>query len=176
MNTVCKCHSFFIKTVFFKRSLINVSCLALLFFFVIFFNQATFAQGLAERTQNTASALENIQKLPSLSALKVTTGSDGSQEYSVSIQILAIMTALSFIPAILLMTTSFTRIIIVFAILLGSEYCNVEDADNLFRISLHTLGVPLPLLSWTTLNHFDSLSLCRLLSSKLSSFSRCTLH
>ena len=27
---------------------------------------------------------------------------------------------------------------IVFAILLGSEYCNVEDADNLFRISLHT--------------------------------------
>ncbi len=117
MNTVCKCHSFFIKTVFFKRSLINVSCLALLFFFVVFFNQTTFAQGPAERTQNTASALENIQKLPSLSALKVTTGTDGSQEYSVSIQILAIMTALSFIPAILLMTTSFTRIIIVFAIL-----------------------------------------------------------
>jgi flagellar biosynthetic protein FliP len=47
----------------------------------------------------------------------VVTGADGSQEYSVSIQILAIMTALSFIPAILLMTTSFTRIIIVFAIL-----------------------------------------------------------
>ncbi len=47
----------------------------------------------------------------------MTTGTDGSQEYSVSIQILAIMTALSFIPAILLMTTSFTRIIIVFAIL-----------------------------------------------------------
>jgi flagellar biosynthetic protein FliP len=117
MNIVCKCHSFFIKTVFIKRSLINVSCLALFFFFIVFFSQTIFAQGPAESTQNTASALENIQKLPSLSALKVTTGTDGSQEYSVSIQILAIMTALSFIPAILLMTTSFTRIIIVFAIL-----------------------------------------------------------
>jgi flagellar biosynthetic protein FliP len=117
MNIVCQCHSFFIKKVFIKRSFINVSCLALLFFFIVFFSQTTFAQGPAEGTQNTASALENIQKLPSLSALKVTTGTDGSQEYSVSIQILAIMTALSFIPAILLMTTSFTRIIIVFAIL-----------------------------------------------------------
>lgn len=117
MNIVCKCYSFFIKTIFIERSLINVSCLALFFLFIVFFNQATFAQGPTESTQNTASALENIQKLPSLSALKVTTGTDGSQEYSVSIQILAIMTALSFIPAILLMTTSFTRIIIVFAIL-----------------------------------------------------------
>ncbi|MGH1441687.1 MAG: flagellar type III secretion system pore protein FliP [Cellvibrionaceae bacterium] len=58
-----------------------------------------------------------MQSLPGMSAIKLTTNPDGTQEYSVSIQILAIMTALTFLPAILLMMTSFTRIIIVFAIL-----------------------------------------------------------
>lgn len=52
-----------------------------------------------------------------MSAVKVITNSDGSQEYSVSLQILAMMTALSFIPAALIMMTSFTRIIIVLSIL-----------------------------------------------------------
>ncbi|WP_252178617.1 flagellar type III secretion system pore protein FliP [Endozoicomonas sp. 4G] len=48
----------------------------------------------------------------------LTVTSDGdSQEYSASLQILILMTALSFIPAALLMMTSFTRIIIVLAIL-----------------------------------------------------------
>jgi flagellar biosynthetic protein FliP len=110
-------YSYFIKKVFIERSLIHVGCSTLFFSLIIVFSQATYSQSSTESTQNKASTLENIQKLPSLSALKVTTGADGSQEYSVSIQILAIMTALSFIPAILLMTTSFTRIIIVFAIL-----------------------------------------------------------
>ncbi|GAL25111.1 flagellar biosynthesis protein FliP [Vibrio variabilis] len=39
------------------------------------------------------------------------------QEYSVKLQILLLMTALSFLPAFLLMATSFTRIIVVLAIL-----------------------------------------------------------
>lgn len=42
---------------------------------------------------------------------------DGGTQYSVTIQILAIMTALTFIPAVLMMMTSFTRIVVVFAIL-----------------------------------------------------------
>ena len=42
---------------------------------------------------------------------------EGQQEYSVSLQILLIMTALSFIPAFVMLMTSFTRIIIVFSIL-----------------------------------------------------------
>lgn len=117
MKIVLNCDSLFTRKVFVERFIIKVSCLTLLLLFIASFNHATLAQGSIESTQETASALENIQKLPSLSALKVSTGADGSQEYSVSIQILAIMTALSFIPAILLMTTSFTRIIIVFAIL-----------------------------------------------------------
>lgn len=52
-----------------------------------------------------------------LSALQITTNPDGSQEYSVTLQVLAMMTALSFIPAALIMMTCFTRIIIVLAIL-----------------------------------------------------------
>ncbi|MGL6260591.1 flagellar type III secretion system pore protein FliP [Vibrio sp. WXL103] len=42
---------------------------------------------------------------------------DSSEEYSVKVQILILMTALSFLPAMLMMMTSFTRIIIVLAIL-----------------------------------------------------------
>ncbi len=50
--------------------------------------------------------------------LPVTPGEgEGAQEYSVTLQILALMTALTFLPAMLMMMTSFTRIIVVFAIL-----------------------------------------------------------
>ena len=50
-------------------------------------------------------------------ALTITSGANGQQEYSVNLQILLIMTALSFIPAFVMLMTSFTRIIIVFSIL-----------------------------------------------------------
>lgn len=50
-------------------------------------------------------------------AFTLTTGEDGTENYSVTIQILALMTMLTFLPAILMMMTSFTRIIVVFAIL-----------------------------------------------------------
>lgn len=44
-------------------------------------------------------------------------GPNGQEEYSVKLQIFLLMTALAFLPAMLLMTTSFTRIIIVLGIL-----------------------------------------------------------
>lgn len=50
-------------------------------------------------------------------ALTVSTDEDGRQNYSVSIQILLLMTALTVLPALLMMMTSFTRIMVVFAIL-----------------------------------------------------------
>ncbi len=50
-------------------------------------------------------------------ALTLTTAEDGSQQYTVTIQILFLMTAITLLPALLMMMTSFTRIIIVFAIL-----------------------------------------------------------
>lgn len=53
----------------------------------------------------------------SMSALTLSTNADGSQEYSVTLQILIFMTALSFIPAAVIMMTSFTRIVVVMAIL-----------------------------------------------------------
>ena len=52
-----------------------------------------------------------------MSALQITTNPDGSQEYSVTLQVLAMMTALSFLPSLVIMMTCFTRIIIVLAIL-----------------------------------------------------------
>ncbi len=50
-------------------------------------------------------------------AITMTTNPAGQQEYSVSLQILLLMTALTFIPAFVMLMTSFTRIIIVFSIL-----------------------------------------------------------
>lgn len=52
-----------------------------------------------------------------IQALKVTTNPDGSQDYTMTLQALAIMTSLSMIPAFVLMMSSFTRIIIVLSIL-----------------------------------------------------------
>lgn len=52
-----------------------------------------------------------------LEAITVTTGPDGEQNYSLTIQVLLLMTVLTFIPAVVMMMTSFTRIIIVLAIL-----------------------------------------------------------
>ena len=53
----------------------------------------------------------------SIPAITLSNTPDGQQEYSVSLQILLIMTALSFIPAFVILMTSFTRLIIVFSIL-----------------------------------------------------------
>ena len=50
-------------------------------------------------------------------ALSVTGGAADGQTYSVTLEILALMTVLTLLPAILLMMTSFTRIIIVLGIL-----------------------------------------------------------
>ncbi len=50
-------------------------------------------------------------------ALSVTTNGDGSQTYTLTLQVLILMTALTLLPALLLAMTSFTRIIIVLAIL-----------------------------------------------------------
>lgn len=52
-----------------------------------------------------------------LPAVTVTTNPDGSTQYSVTLQILMLMTALSFIPAMVIMLTSFTRIIVTLSLL-----------------------------------------------------------
>ena len=52
-----------------------------------------------------------------LPLVTVTPANGGAQTYSVSLQVLTVMTLLSFLPAALIMMTSFTRIIVVLAIL-----------------------------------------------------------
>eukprot|EP01093_Parvamoeba_rugata_P011145 TRINITY_DN3052_c0_g1_i2.p1 TRINITY_DN3052_c0_g1~~TRINITY_DN3052_c0_g1_i2.p1 ORF type:complete len:186 (-),score=30.41 TRINITY_DN3052_c0_g1_i2:103-624(-) len=47
----------------------------------------------------------------------MTENADGSQDYTMTLQVVAIMTALSLLPAFIMMMTSFTRIIIVLSIL-----------------------------------------------------------
>lgn len=79
--------------------------LLLIIFFMVLTSNATLAQ---------SQGFEPIEGLP---AITVKTNEDGSQDYSVTLQILMLMTALTFLPAILMMMTSFTRIIIVFSIL-----------------------------------------------------------
>ena len=57
------------------------------------------------------------QAAPGVDAFTVTPGAGGGQTYTLTIQVLAFMTALSLLPAALMMMTSFARIIIVLAIL-----------------------------------------------------------
>lgn len=54
---------------------------------------------------------------PGMEAVSVSTGPEGEQTYSVSLQVLALMTGLTLLPVALIMMTSFTRIIVVLAIL-----------------------------------------------------------
>jgi flagellar biosynthetic protein FliP len=67
-----------------------------------------FAAGL------TASGAALAQGLP---ALTTTPGPGGAQTYSLTVQTLLFLTSLAFLPAILLMMTAFTRIIIVLSLL-----------------------------------------------------------
>jgi flagellar biosynthesis protein FliP len=54
---------------------------------------------------------------PGLPALTVQSAASGGQTYSLTLQVLMLMTAVTLLPAILLMMTAFTRIIIVLGIL-----------------------------------------------------------
>ena len=54
---------------------------------------------------------------PGIPAFSVQTGAGGGQTYTLTLQVLALLTALSLLPAILLMMTAFTRIMIVLSIL-----------------------------------------------------------
>lgn len=75
------------------------------------------AQPTVQSAAQTSAAPTGFQPIPALPVLTVKNNPDGSEDYTVTLQILLLMTALSFLPAMLMMMTSFTRIIIVFSIL-----------------------------------------------------------
>ncbi len=72
------------------------------------------AAGLQALVAFTLSA--DIMAAPQLPLLSVSSG-DTTQDYSVSLQILLILTALTFLPTAIMIMTSFTRVLIVLAIL-----------------------------------------------------------
>jgi flagellar biosynthetic protein FliP len=60
---------------------------------------------------------QGVLGAPGIDAVTMTPGAAGEQTYTLSIQVLLLMTALSLLPAGLILMTSFTRIIIVLSIL-----------------------------------------------------------
>ena len=71
------------------------------YFIIIAFSAPVFAQSIAS----------------GMPALNITDQGNGETTYSLSLQILALMTALTVLPSLVLGMTSFTRIIIVLSIL-----------------------------------------------------------
>ncbi|HXS87849.1 MAG TPA: flagellar type III secretion system pore protein FliP [Steroidobacteraceae bacterium] len=61
--------------------------------------------------------LPMIASAAGIPAVTVTTAPNGGQQYSLTLQILILMTAVTLLPGIVLMMTAFTRIVIVLAIL-----------------------------------------------------------
>lgn len=59
----------------------------------------------------------DVDASPGVQALTVTSDKDGGQTYTVTIQILALMTVLTILPAMLFTMTAFTRVMIVLALL-----------------------------------------------------------
>lgn len=89
--------------------------------FILVFSQVSWAQdndaaGPAQASESVARET-GFKPIPALPVMTVKQNATGGEDYTVTLQILLLMTALSFLPALLMMMTSFTRIIIVFSIL-----------------------------------------------------------
>ncbi|MEZ8880468.1 flagellar type III secretion system pore protein FliP [Vibrio lentus] len=66
------------------------------------------------QTMTTGSLMGNGGGIP---AFTMTTNANGGEDYSINLQILALMTMLGFLPAMVILMTSFTRIVVVMSIL-----------------------------------------------------------
>ncbi|HSB96393.1 MAG TPA: flagellar type III secretion system pore protein FliP [Spongiibacteraceae bacterium] len=71
----------------------------------------------ATPANSVANAVQVSKLIPGVPAMHVKTNADGSQDYTVTLQILAVMTVLTLLPSFLMTMTAFTRIVIVLAIL-----------------------------------------------------------
>nr|WP_093275627.1 flagellar type III secretion system pore protein FliP [Vibrio xiamenensis] len=87
-------------------------------------SNATGASDVTVRAMEKESANSKTISTSSLSgggagipAFTMTTNADGSEDYSINLQILALMTMLGFLPAMVILMTSFTRIVVVMSIL-----------------------------------------------------------
>ncbi|MGR5131471.1 flagellar type III secretion system pore protein FliP [Vibrio alfacsensis] len=71
----------------------------------------------AMQSDTGASRSMSVSNGSGIPAFTMTTNADGSEDYSVTLQILALMTMLGFLPAMVILMTSFTRIVVVMSIL-----------------------------------------------------------
>lgn len=71
----------------------------------------------AMQSYTGASRSMSVGNGAGIPAFTMTTNPDGSEDYSVTLQILALMTMLGFLPAMVILMTSFTRIVVVMSIL-----------------------------------------------------------
>ncbi len=95
------------------------------------------------------TGLADAQALPALEAFTVAPNDKGGQTYSVTIQILVLMTLLTLLPSLLLGMTAFTRIMVVLAILRQALGIGQTPSNQiLLGISLFlTLFIMLPVFS-----------------------------
>jgi len=102
-----------------EMSVVNVCrrLLALFFFSGMFFVAGNVQAQSATDSPARIDPRAVAQAMPGIPAVTLSTNKDGAQEYTVTIQILAVMTILTLLPSFLMMMTAFTRIIVVFAIL-----------------------------------------------------------
>ncbi|PFG55654.1 flagellar biosynthetic protein FliP [Vibrio sp. ES.051] len=117
-----------------KGNLIRLVMSTLLLLAGILFSSLSFAEAeesllpdnLAEGSSVTVQAMQSdtgasramaVNNGSGIPAFTMTTNPDGSEDYSVTLQILALMTMLGFLPAMVILMTSFTRIVVVMSIL-----------------------------------------------------------
>ncbi|WP_439333161.1 flagellar type III secretion system pore protein FliP [Vibrio sinensis] len=70
-----------------------------------------------EQGGSSTLAIGNFSGGSGVPAFTMTTNANGGEDYSVNLQILALMTMLGFLPAMVILMTSFTRIVVVMSIL-----------------------------------------------------------
>jgi len=114
-----------------KGNLIHLHLSTLLLLVGVLFSSLSFAEvegatrsdHLGDGNSVTVQAMQSDNGAMSVSsgggipAFTMTTNPDGSEDYSVTLQILALMTMLGFLPAMVILMTSFTRIVVVMSIL-----------------------------------------------------------
>ena len=70
-----------------------------------------------QKEQGDARTIAISNQSNGIPAITMTTNADGSEDYSINLQVLILMTLLGFLPAMVILMTSFTRIVVVMSIL-----------------------------------------------------------
>lgn len=75
------------------------------------------ATNIQTSSDSSLSIADGFGSGPGIPAFTMKSNPDGSEDYSINLQIVALMTMLGFLPALVILMTSFTRIVVVMSIL-----------------------------------------------------------